>query len=308
MRHPELDHRVRIVPVALELEHQPHRYRRPAQPDEALQLHDVGDGHDARDDGDVDPHSVGPLDEVEVEGVVEEELGDDEVQPGVHLGLEVAQVVFPERSLHVPLGVSRPANAQVVVPLADEAHQLRGVPEPPGERVELVFAGRGVAPEREQVLDPHRQELLHQVAQLLAGVAYAGEVGHRLQAGGTDLLDELHRPVPGASSRPVGDGDEARLERPEVLDRADERAPALLGPGGEELEGEAWVRGVEPVPDLHRAPSSVTLVGAQPGRPSKPPAPGGRLRNPPHRGGRSRSGAAAPRGQAQAGAPGRAQP
>ena len=82
---PELHHRVGVVAVPLQLEHQAHRHRRSAQPDEALQLLDVGDGHDARDDGDVDSHPARPLDEVEVEGVVEEELGDDEVQPGVHL-------------------------------------------------------------------------------------------------------------------------------------------------------------------------------------------------------------------------------
>ena len=41
------------------------------------------------DDRDVDAGGAGALDEVEIDPIVEEKLGDDEVEAGVHLGLEV---------------------------------------------------------------------------------------------------------------------------------------------------------------------------------------------------------------------------
>ena len=84
--------------------------------------------------------------------------------------------------------------------------------EPSRRRVELALARRGVPAEGKEVLHPHRQELLDQPAELLAGVPHAGEMGHRLEAGAPDLPDQVHGPVPGAPAGAVGDRDEARLE------------------------------------------------------------------------------------------------
>ena len=122
-------------------------------------------------------------------------------RPASTLRLEVAEVVVAERRLDVALGVAGAADAEVVVALADEAHQLRGVAEAARRRVELALPGRRVAAEGEHVLDAHRQELLHQIAQLLAGVPDAGEVGHGLEAGGADLLDQVDRRGPGCCPR-----------------------------------------------------------------------------------------------------------
>ena len=53
---------------------------------------DAGDGanrHEPGDDRDRDAGGARARDEVEVDAVVEEQLGDDEVEAGVDLGLEV---------------------------------------------------------------------------------------------------------------------------------------------------------------------------------------------------------------------------
>src|SRR5690606_15625621 len=63
-----------------------------AQLGEALDLLVVGDGHDAGEDRDGDAGRGGAGDEVVVGAVVEEELGDEEVDAGVDLVLEPAEV------------------------------------------------------------------------------------------------------------------------------------------------------------------------------------------------------------------------
>ena len=47
-----------------------------------------------------------------------------------------------------------------------------------------------------------------------------------------DLPDQVDRPVAGAAAGAVGDRDEARLERAQVLERAEERAPPSSVLGG----------------------------------------------------------------------------
>src|SRR5579862_9738993 len=75
MRHPELDDGLRVVLQSLELQGQSHRDGRAAQPDEPVDLLEAGDRHDPGDDRYVDPRSPRALDEIEIESVVEEQLG-----------------------------------------------------------------------------------------------------------------------------------------------------------------------------------------------------------------------------------------
>jgi len=86
---------------------------------------------------------------------VEEELRDDEVGPGVHLALEVFQVVVETRRLGVTLGVARHADGKPVVCL-DERHELVGEPEAPRGPDELLLAPGRVAAQGEDVLDALR--------------------------------------------------------------------------------------------------------------------------------------------------------
>ena len=62
--------------------------------------------------GTVMPAARARADEVEVDAVVEEQLGDDEVEAGVDLGLEVRDVPVEVAALDVPLGVAGAAQAE----------------------------------------------------------------------------------------------------------------------------------------------------------------------------------------------------
>ena len=86
-------HGVRVPGSQLELLEQRRRNRGLAHAGDRLDLTDVGDRHDPGDDGDLDPDRPGLGDELEVEVVVEEELGDRERRPGRHLLAQEAQVM-----------------------------------------------------------------------------------------------------------------------------------------------------------------------------------------------------------------------
>ena len=70
------------------------------------------DRHDARDDRHVDAGPVAALAEVVEVVVLEEELGADVVGPGVHLALQVVELLEPVGSAGVSLGEARDADAE----------------------------------------------------------------------------------------------------------------------------------------------------------------------------------------------------
>src|SRR5215217_774206 len=78
---------------------------------DALDLGGVADGHEAGDNGHADADGAGADDEIEVEGIVEEELRDKEVQAGVHLLLEVREVGSLGFALQVALRVAAGGDA-----------------------------------------------------------------------------------------------------------------------------------------------------------------------------------------------------
>lgn len=122
MFHADLQDGLGIVLVMLQLGKEGPRDAGPADLGETAELGVAGHGHDAGEDGDVDPRAPRPLQEAEVVGVVEEELGDGEVQPRLHLGLEVAEVGLEAPAFRVAFGVGRPAHGEgLSVALPDEA-------------------------------------------------------------------------------------------------------------------------------------------------------------------------------------------
>src|SRR3989338_4382912 len=77
------------------------------------------DRHDPRDNRDGDLRLSRAIDEVEIEGVVEEELGYNYVGPGVDLALEVREIGREIRRLVVPLGISGHGDAEAVDPFQE---------------------------------------------------------------------------------------------------------------------------------------------------------------------------------------------
>src|SRR5262249_43834138 len=100
--HPELRHGSRVILDFFQVHRKAIGTRRAKQSDEAVDLLDIGDRHDARHDGNVDSDPPGPLDKVEIEGVVEKELSDDEIQSGIDFLLEVSQILVARGRLDVP--------------------------------------------------------------------------------------------------------------------------------------------------------------------------------------------------------------
>src|SRR6267143_1266630 len=92
---------------------------------EALDLIDVGDGHDPRQDGNLDARGPRPAQELEIAPVVEEELGDEEVRPRVHLGLAVPQVLDEVARLRMALRIAGRADAEL------DAVLVRDLPRAP---------------------------------------------------------------------------------------------------------------------------------------------------------------------------------
>ncbi len=182
------------------------------------------DRHHAGDDRDGDPDRARPLDEVEVEAVVEEHLRDQEGRAGVDLRLQVPQVVVGRGRVDVRLGEGRAADGEVVV-VAQQRHQLVAELEAAVGLRPALLAVRRVAAEGEDVLDAAVAHAVEHTAQLVGRGVDAGQVRHRLQA--QLLLDLQHdpeRPLARRAAGAVGDRDVVgrhRLQVPERLRQVD---------------------------------------------------------------------------------------
>ena len=135
---------------------------------------------------------------------------------------------------------------------ANEAHQLGGIPESVGRPWKAALALRRIAAQRQDVFDAALAQAVENRGDLVAAVADAGQVRHRFDAVlPLDASDEVDGLVTRAAARSVGDRDEARIERAQLLDRAQQRAFPLFGLRREELEGEYRSIGGEKVADQH---------------------------------------------------------
>src|SRR5712664_203264 len=228
---------------------------------EALDLIDVGDWHDPRQDGHLDARGPRPAQELEIAPVVEEELGDEEVRPRVHLGLAVPQVLDEVARLRMALRIAGRADAELdavlVRDLPRERHQIGGVREPVGVGDELALAARRIAPEREHVADPGIADDAELLLQLLARDAHAGEVGHGLDLGvALDARHHLQRAPARGPARAPGPADVRRSQRPQGAERFEQRGHARVVFRREEFEREdrlaALRREAEHVRDPHR--------------------------------------------------------
>ena len=258
----ELGHRLVARPALMQVGEHVVGDRRAAHARDARELVVGRDRHDAGDDRDLDADRAGALDEVEVERVVEEELGDEEADAGVDLLLEVAQVVLGRGGVDVGLREARRADGEAgSLPLMSSTSS-REYSRPPSVFVHSCRALRRVAAQREHVLEAQRAHLVERRAQLVDGGAHAGEVRHRLEADlVADARDDLERLAARRAAGAVGDADEVGRQRAQGGQREVEVRLALGRPGREELEGEhrAVARGVDLV-DAHRAHGRAAAV------------------------------------------------
>src|SRR5580704_465890 len=165
---PEVPHRLLLAGALAQLAVQALRDRGAAHAAHALHLADVGDRQDAGDDWHLDPCGARAREEVEVEGGVEEQLGDQEVRPRAHLLGEVREIVLGTDGVDVRLWEARRPDCEWVVG-SDQRHQFGGVLEAPlGLRPALLARGR-VAAQREHVLDPGLPHLMERGVELRHG-------------------------------------------------------------------------------------------------------------------------------------------
>ncbi len=199
------------------------------------------------------PSARAPLDQAEVVRGPEEHLGDREVGAGVVLAPHHPRVVLQRRRVAVPLGERRHPDPEVAVERVHQLDQLGGVVEAAlGRRPTACRArpaGRRAAPARCARRPRRRRRRI--AAQLLGGVADAGQVRHRRHRGlAGDPRGDPDRALAGGAAGAVRHRDERRAQRLELADRLPQHALALLVLGREELEGERLAR---PRPAGHRS-------------------------------------------------------
>ena len=203
-------------------------------------------GQEAGDDGDGDAEGAAASDEGEVGGVVEEELGGDEVGAGVHLFLEVAEVVFGRGGFGVGFGVAADAEAEFGIVGADEGDEFAGVAKAVGMGLESGGAFGRVAAEGHEVAEAGVAELGEDAVQLGAGVADAGEVGHDLEAEAVAQDEAVFEGAfAGGAAGAIGDGDEVGAEGDESGGGVEDLARAFGGLGREEFDRDQGAAGLE---------------------------------------------------------------
>ena len=162
------------------------------------------DGHDAGDDRNIDARAPGSLHELEIVLIIEEKLGDHEIQAGVHFALEIHEVYGGIAAFGVLFGIARPTQAQRrIMPVPDKLHQLAGIPEPALHGFELRLPLWRIAAQGQNIFDTGIDDSPQNAAQVIARRADASEVRHGLDArlalhAGDDFDGSLARGTSGA--------------------------------------------------------------------------------------------------------------
>lgn len=246
----ELHDSVRVIAAAVEFGGE---FEGQGRADEALDLGGAGDGHDSGDDGDFDAGGLGALHEFPIVAVIEEELGDEEIEAGVDFAFEVVDVDGGVAAFDVFFGIGRATEAEVgTVGLADEGGQFGGVAEAAFNRGEGGLAFRRIAAQGEDVVHSGVFEPPQDSRELFAGGADAGEVSHGFEAGAVaDAGDDLDGFFAGGAAGAPCDGDEIGLERAQIRDGAFELCGGFVGFRREKFEGNRRRTGSQKIPDQH---------------------------------------------------------
>ena len=210
-----------------------------------------GDRDHAGDDRHLDPTLAGCRDEVEVDLVVEEELGDQEGSARLDLGRQKGEIGIQIGRLGMHLGKTGATDRKVVVG-ADEADQLGGAAEPAVGLDEVALSARRIATQGEDVLDAGRGNAVQSLPDPLPGLTDAAQMRHHLE---TQIilqrLGDFDRTVPSRAARSIGDGDEVKPEIPKHPRGLHELALGLFRLRWEELDRESGLGSGQQIVDAH---------------------------------------------------------
>ena len=227
---------------------------RAAHGGEFLDLGDGGDGHDAGDDGHGDADVPAAIDEAEEDGVVEVELGDNEIGAGIDLGLEASQIGFEVGGFGMFFGIAGATETEffreMLAQVADQINGVLEIGEPALGRFGQI--GGPVAAQGEDVFDAVCGEVLEDVVDVVQPLPDAGEMGHRFEL--ELLLDferDLQRAGAGAAGGAVGARGEGWTQLVQARERIEEIGHRLVGLRRKELERDRRPRGLEDVADFH---------------------------------------------------------
>ncbi len=126
---------------------------------ESFDLSHSQNWHDPGDDGYSDANLTSPLDKAKVVVIIEEKLGDQEIDPGINFTFQVAQVKLEGRTLGMFLWVSSSSNAKVVA-LVDKLHQFIRMAEAVRVRSESSFTPGWITAKCQNVLRPLGYQLI----------------------------------------------------------------------------------------------------------------------------------------------------
>ncbi len=256
MFHAELADRLIVARVFLEP--LPHRTRNLGSAKEREPFHLFGgeERKDARDDWDADVVFVLKIRfHVEKIAGVVKELGDQEFRTRFDFaGGEIPVAVF-DRVFDMPFGVRRRSDAELPLFL-DETHEIGAVAESPFHGLELRLTFGGIAPQRQNIFDTLRTDVLKKLPDLLLGVSHAREMRKRLDAMvAAKALHQAYRSIACTSTSAVGHGDERRPQSFQSRDRiAEERFLGFFGFGRKKFERNRWLGAVVKFAYSHDAP------------------------------------------------------
>ena len=109
-----------------------------------------------------------------------------------------------------------------------------------------------VAAQREHVFEAGAVDVAQDLLQALRRLGDAAQVGHRLDPElALDRARDLHRSLARGAARPIGDRDEARVQRSQDADRLVQGLLSLRGRRREELERETGSRRGDDLVDAH---------------------------------------------------------
>jgi hypothetical protein len=156
----ELAHRFVVVGEELEPSVQVGGELGPAQLREALDLLGAQEGQDARHDGDSNAAAMAQV-VLKFQKVLSliKELGEKELCPRLDFGRGVVPVEPLIRRFDVAFGIAGGPHGEVVS-AANKAHELDGVRESAGDRLELAFSSRRIASKSQDVFNSEGTSLV----------------------------------------------------------------------------------------------------------------------------------------------------
>jgi len=233
----DLAHRRRVVGVGLDGGQHPTGQLRAGQQSHPLDLRDVRDRHDARDDRQVRPGRGYPVDQRQICLGFEEQLGDREGCAGVRLGGQHGRVRLQRRGLGVLVREGGDRDVERAQ-RSDELDQFDGMVEAVRmRRPRLAEPAWRVATQRQHVAHAGVGIGADHLPQLRSRVADAGEMSHRGERGLlADTTGDVDHRAPVRATGAVGDRHERRVQALQAPDRLPQLGGTGRILGREELE------------------------------------------------------------------------